>query len=45
VRELVASARSSDTKANQRLFCLVLLERWQRLFVDQPAAAHETRAA
>jgi asparagine synthase (glutamine-hydrolysing) len=45
VRELVASARSSDTKANQRLFCLVLLERWQRLFADQPAAAHETRAA
>jgi asparagine synthase (glutamine-hydrolysing) len=38
VRALVARAGQGDKKAHQRLFCLLLLERWQRLWVDAPAA-------
>ena len=39
VEALVASAGAADKKASQRLFCLLLLERWQRIFVDGAAAA------
>jgi asparagine synthase (glutamine-hydrolysing) len=41
VEALVTSAGHGDKKADQRLFCLLLLERWQRMFVDgeAPAAA------
>ena len=34
VRDLVEHARLEDKKAAQRLFCLLVLERWQRIFVD-----------
>jgi asparagine synthase (glutamine-hydrolysing) len=44
VRTLLADAGAAGKKADQRLFCLMLLERWQQLFVDgarsaQPAPA------
>ncbi len=39
VRELVTRARRDDKKSSQRLFCLLALERWQRLFVDGDASA------
>ena len=39
VAELVDHARLDDKKASQRLFCLLALERWQRLFVDGDGAA------
>ena len=48
VRSLVEQARADDKKASQRLFCLVLLERWQRLFVDgewMAASSGETARA
>ena len=45
VRELVSRGRADDKKASQRLFSLVLLERWQRLFVDRDSASHGARAA
>jgi len=34
LRQLVLGADLEDKKAGQRLFSLLLLERWQRLFVD-----------
>jgi asparagine synthase (glutamine-hydrolysing) len=34
VRTLLADAGAAGKKADQRLFCLMLLERWQQLFVD-----------
>jgi asparagine synthase (glutamine-hydrolysing) len=34
VRGLLASAGADGKKSDQRLFCLMLLERWQQLFVD-----------
>jgi asparagine synthase (glutamine-hydrolysing) len=34
VRALVERAGSDGKKTDQRLFCLFLLERWQRLFID-----------
>ena len=55
VRALLAAAGTDGKKSDQRLFCLMLLERWQQLFVDgqnaasaawEPAlAAAESRAA
>jgi asparagine synthase (glutamine-hydrolysing) len=44
VRELVAGAGDHGMKHAQRLLCLVLLERWQRLFVDPDGRAHALRA-
>jgi asparagine synthase (glutamine-hydrolysing) len=38
VQQLVQHARLHDKKASQRLFCLLALERWQRLFVDGAGA-------
>jgi asparagine synthase (glutamine-hydrolysing) len=38
VRGLVASAGQAGKKADQRLFSLMLLERWQQLFVDGAGA-------
>ncbi len=37
VRRLLQVAGSGDIKADQRLFCLFLLERWMREWVDAPA--------
>ena len=37
VRRLLGVAGSGDIKADQRLFCLFLLERWMREWVDAPA--------
>jgi asparagine synthase (glutamine-hydrolysing) len=34
VRALLTDAGAAGKKADQRLFCLMLLERWQQLFVD-----------
>ncbi len=34
VRALLADAGAAGKKSDQRLFCLMLLERWQQLFVD-----------
>jgi asparagine synthase (glutamine-hydrolysing) len=34
VRALLAVAGAEGKKSDQRLFCLMLLERWQQLFVD-----------
>jgi asparagine synthase (glutamine-hydrolysing) len=45
VRDLVQRGRADDKKASQRLFSLVLLERWQRMFVDRDSASHGVRAA
>ncbi|MCW3015524.1 MAG: Asparagine synthetase [Solirubrobacterales bacterium] len=45
VAQLVQHAALDDKKAAQRLFSLVLLERWQRLFVDGETVAGVTRPA
>ena len=37
VRRLLRISGEGDIKADQRLFCLFLLERWQRQWVDAPA--------
>jgi asparagine synthase (glutamine-hydrolysing) len=34
VRALLATAGADGKKSDQRLFCLMLLERWQQVFVD-----------
>jgi hypothetical protein len=34
VRRLLRISGEGDIKADQRLFCLFLLERWQRQWVD-----------
>jgi asparagine synthase (glutamine-hydrolysing) len=39
VRDLVARAGEDGMKHSQRLFCMLLLERWQRLFVDPDGRA------
>jgi asparagine synthase (glutamine-hydrolysing) len=39
VRRLLAVAGGGDIKADQRLFCLFLLERWMREWVDAAAPA------
>ncbi len=41
VRGLLAGAGANGKKSDQRLFCLMLLERWQQLFVDGDAATVE----
>jgi asparagine synthase (glutamine-hydrolysing) len=38
VRRLLKVSGAGDIKADQRLFCLFLLERWMREWVDAPAA-------
>jgi asparagine synthase (glutamine-hydrolysing) len=45
VRRLLAMAGGGDIKADQRLFCLFLLERWMREWVDAPAPAASAVAA
>jgi asparagine synthase (glutamine-hydrolysing) len=42
VRALVDSAGREGKKASQRLFCLLLLEKWQRLWVDPDGAGRRT---
>ncbi|HEX8052427.1 MAG TPA: asparagine synthase-related protein, partial [Thermoleophilaceae bacterium] len=42
VRGLVASAGVAGTKASQKLFCLLLLEKWQRLWVDPDGRGRRT---
>jgi len=37
VQRLLRSSGEGDIKVDQRLFCLFLLERWQRQWVDAPA--------
>jgi asparagine synthase (glutamine-hydrolysing) len=44
VRELVAAAGEEGKKAGQRLFCLLLLEKWQRMFVDPDGRARRLSA-
>jgi asparagine synthase (glutamine-hydrolysing) len=44
VRALLATAGADGKKSDQRLFCLMLLERWQQLFVDGDAAARRQPA-
>jgi asparagine synthase (glutamine-hydrolysing) len=44
VRRLLADAGGGDIKADQRLFCLFLLERWMREWVDAPAPIAVARA-
>jgi asparagine synthase (glutamine-hydrolysing) len=39
VRALLAQAGEAGKKSDQRLFCLMLLERWQQLFVDGARSA------
>jgi asparagine synthase (glutamine-hydrolysing) len=39
LQALAAQAGQPDKKLSQRLFSVMLLERWQRLFVDGEAAA------
>ena len=34
VRDLIASAGERGKKASQRLFCLFMLEKWLRFYVD-----------
>jgi asparagine synthase (glutamine-hydrolysing) len=41
VRGLLAGAGAEGKKSDQRLFCLMLLERWQQLFVDGDATVAE----
>jgi asparagine synthase (glutamine-hydrolysing) len=45
VERLLRVAGEGDIKADQRLFCLFLLERWIREWVDSAAPAPATRAA
>jgi asparagine synthase (glutamine-hydrolysing) len=45
VRRLLGVAGSGDIKADQRLFCLFLLERWMREWVDAPAPVPAAAAA
>ena len=45
IRSLVAGAGVNGKKASQRLFCLLLLERWQRMFVDADGAGHRAPRA
>ncbi|HXD56189.1 MAG TPA: asparagine synthase (glutamine-hydrolyzing) [Solirubrobacteraceae bacterium] len=48
VQQLLAAAGAEGKKNDQRLFCLMLLERWQQLFVDGDAmrrASEPARAA
>lgn len=45
VRALVDAAGQEGKKASQRLFCLLLLEKWQRLYVDADAPARRAMAA
>ncbi len=44
VRTLLADAGAAGKKADQRLFCLMLLERWQQLFVDGSRAVESPPA-
>ncbi|HTD58123.1 MAG TPA: asparagine synthase (glutamine-hydrolyzing) [Solirubrobacteraceae bacterium] len=44
VRGLLAGAGAGGKKSDQRLFCLMLLERWQQLFVDGDAIPAERPA-
>ncbi len=39
VRRLLAAAGGGDIKADERLFCVFLLERWMRDWVDAPVSA------
>jgi asparagine synthase (glutamine-hydrolysing) len=45
VRALLAGAGAGGKKSDQRLFCLMLLERWQQQFVDGDATAEHVPAA
>jgi asparagine synthase (glutamine-hydrolysing) len=45
VRALLAAAGAEGKKSDQRLFCLMLLERWQQLFVDGDGPAARQPAA
>ncbi len=45
VERLLHTAGAGDIKADQRLFCLFLLERWIREWVDPAAPVPATRAA
>jgi asparagine synthase (glutamine-hydrolysing) len=42
VRTLLSAAGAEGKKSDQRLFCLMLLERWQQLFVDGDGPARRT---
>ena len=44
VRALLASAGADGKKSDQRLFCLMLLERWQQMFVDGDGLAQRLPA-
>lgn len=44
VQGLLAAAGEDGKKNDQRLFCLMLLERWQQLFVDGDGPARSERA-
>jgi asparagine synthase (glutamine-hydrolysing) len=44
VRALLAAAGAEGKKSDQRLFCLMLLERWQQLFVDGDHSTGRPRA-
>jgi asparagine synthase (glutamine-hydrolysing) len=44
VRALLAAAGADGKKSDQRLFCLMLLERWQQLFVDGDGSARRQPA-
>lgn len=44
VRTLIAGAGADGKKSDQRLLCLMLLERWQQLFVDGDGSAQHAPA-
>ena len=44
VSGLVAAAGSDGTKADQRLFCMFLLEMWSRFYVDADGAGRRVPA-
>jgi asparagine synthase (glutamine-hydrolysing) len=44
VRTLLSAAGAEGKKSDQRLFCLMLLERWQQLFVDGDGPARRQDA-
>jgi len=44
VRALIAAAGADGKKSDQRLLCLMLLERWQQLFVDGEGSARPASA-